>query len=414
MDNPVVFVHGMFGSIFTPTPLGKIWSFGPAAYAYNPFIENLGKLGLVEGKNLFICYYEWWKSVPDSVDTLKLTIEEAKAKTGSHKVDLICHSMGGLLARSYIQSDKYQFDVDRLIFLATPHFGAANAYYGWEGGTVAPEDDDFINMLFKGFLWIFSKIKGESDAITVIRKYIPSVKDLMPSREYGNYIFMYPTRYDKILFKNIEYMKVINEFLNSLNEQVGVLYDRVKKIYVFSGDGIYTNKFIQVEKPVSEIVWPDGKPVGVIRDDKGDGTVLKKSALGVEGEKFIVKTGHIGILNDSIPYLQQILGVKERPQVSILEKVVSYLSMITDKKIVVLDRSKNATNYDIFGKYTWHLNLKPEGEYRISVREPFVSEVYIETNKGNFVKKIKTSRFARGVSMSLEVDKEGNFRVKDG
>lgn len=161
MDNPVVFVHGMFGSIFTPTPLGKIWSFGPAAYAYNPFIENLGKLGLVEGKNLFICYYEWWKSVPDSVDTLKLTIEEAKAKTGSHKVDLICHSMGGLLARSYIESDKYQFDVARLIFLATPHFGAANAYYGWEGGTVAPEDDDFINMLFKGFLWIFQKLKGK-------------------------------------------------------------------------------------------------------------------------------------------------------------------------------------------------------------------------------------------------------------
>ncbi|EGD50021.1 PGAP1 family protein [Thermoanaerobacter ethanolicus JW 200] len=112
--------------------------------------------------------------------------------------------------------------------------------------------------------------------------------------------------------------------------------------------------------------------------------------------------------------MQQILGVKERPQVSILEKVVSYLSMITDKKVVVLDRSKNATSYDILGKYTWHLNLKPEGEYRISVREPFVSEVYIETNKGNFVRKIKTSRFARGVSMSLEVDKEGNFRVKDG
>jgi len=208
-------------------------------------------------------------------------------------------------------------------------------------------------------------------------------------------------------------MKVINEFLNSLNKQVGVLYDRVKKIYVFSGDGIYTNKFIQVGKPVSDIVWPDGKPVGVIRDNKGDGTVLKKSALGVEGEKFIVKTGHIGILNDSIPYLQQILGIKEKPQVSILEKVVSYLSMITDKKIVVLDRSKNVISYDIFGKFVWHLNLKPEGEYRISVREPFVSEVYIETNKGNFVKKIKSSRFARGVSMSLEVDKEGNFSVKD-
>ncbi len=41
MDTPVVFVHGIFGSIFTPTPLGKIWSFGPASHAYSPFIENL-------------------------------------------------------------------------------------------------------------------------------------------------------------------------------------------------------------------------------------------------------------------------------------------------------------------------------------------------------------------------------------
>ncbi|HHW57969.1 MAG TPA: lecithin--cholesterol acyltransferase [Clostridia bacterium] len=414
MDNPVVFVPGIFGSIFTPTPLGKIWSFGPAAYVYNSFIENLSKLGFVEGKNLFICYYEWWKSIPDSIYTLKLTIEEAKAKTGSSKVDLICHSMGGLLARSYIQGDKYQFDVGRVIFLATPHFGSANAYYGWEGGTVAPEDDDFVNILFKGFLWVFSKIKGETDAITIIRKYIPSIKDLMPSREYENYVFMYPNRYEKILFKNINYMKVINEFLNNLNSQVEVLCDRVDKIFVFSGDGIYTNKFIQVEKPVSDIVWPDGKPVGVIRDDKGDGTVLQKSALGVEGKDFILKTGHIGILNESILYLQDILGVKERPQVSILEKVVSYLSMVTDKKIVVLDRSKNAISYDVFGKYTWYLNLKPEGEYRISVREPFVSEIYIETNKGNFIKKIKPPRFARGATVTLEVDKDGNFRVKDG
>ncbi|AIS53217.1 lecithin:cholesterol acyltransferase [Thermoanaerobacter kivui] len=414
MNNPVVFVHGIFGSVFTPTPLGKMWSFGPAAYVYNPFIENLNKLGFVEGKNLFVCYYEWWKSVPDSIDTLKLTIEQAKAKTGSSKVDLICHSMGGLLARSYIQSDKYQFDVDKLIFLATPHFGSANAYYGWEGGTVPPDDEDFLNMLFKGFLWVFSKIKGDKDAITIIRKYIPSIKDLMPSKEYGNYLFMYPTRYDKIVFKNVEYMKVMNDFLNHLNEEVQILYDRIKNIYVFSGDGIYTNNFIQVENSLSEVVWPDGKPIGVIRDNKGDGTVLKKSALGVEGENFVLKTGHIGILNDSIPDLQNILGVREKPAVSILEKIVSYLSMITDKKIVVLDRSKNTVSYDIFGKLTWHLNLKPEGQYRISIREPFLSEIYIETNKSSFAKKIKPSRFARSSGLTLEVDKEGNFRVKDG
>jgi len=94
VSNPVVFLHGIFGSIFTPTPLGKIWSFGAAFYAYGPFIEELGKIGFVENKNLFVGYYEWWERISDVVDRLILTIDEARAKTGKSKVDLLCHSMG--------------------------------------------------------------------------------------------------------------------------------------------------------------------------------------------------------------------------------------------------------------------------------------------------------------------------------
>ncbi|MDI3518888.1 MAG: hypothetical protein PWQ34_1035 [Caldanaerobacter sp.] len=414
MNNPVVFLHGIFGSIFTPTPLGKIWSFGPAANIYAPFIEDLQKIGLVENKNLFVCYYEWWRKIPDAVDRLILAIEEAKAKTGSSKVDLVCHSMGGLLARSYLQSDKYQFDVDKLILLGTPNLGAANAYYGWEGGTVPPDDEDFVNMLFRGFLWIFSKIKGEKDAVTVIRKYIPSIKDLMPSKEYGSYLFMYPVRYEKILFKNIEYMKVINDFLNDLNEKADILYERVRSVYLFAGEGVYTNKFIQVEKSESEVVWPDGKPVGVIRDDKGDGTVLTKSALGINGEEIVLKSSHIGILKDSVSYLGEILGIREKPSISFLEKAISYLSIITDKKIVVLDRSKKIKTYDVFGKYNWHVCFEPEGVYKISIKEPGMSEFYIETNKKNVEKKFKSFRLSRGAEFTLEVDEEGNFKMRDG
>jgi len=48
--------------------------------------------------------------------------------------------------------------VDKLILLGATNLGSANAYYGWEGGAVPPDDDDLINVLFRGFLWIFSKI----------------------------------------------------------------------------------------------------------------------------------------------------------------------------------------------------------------------------------------------------------------
>ena len=43
------------------------------------------------------------------------------------KVILIAHSMGGLVGRGYLESDKYAGDVERLITLGTPHAGTTYA-----------------------------------------------------------------------------------------------------------------------------------------------------------------------------------------------------------------------------------------------------------------------------------------------
>lgn len=81
MRRPLVFIHGIFGSIYVPTLVGKAWGFGPAGYIYDSFIDNLKTLGYTEGKNLFICYYEWWKDIHECVNTLMSKINEAKIKT---------------------------------------------------------------------------------------------------------------------------------------------------------------------------------------------------------------------------------------------------------------------------------------------------------------------------------------------
>lgn len=67
---------------------------------------------------------------------LKPKIDEIKRDTGVSKVDIVAHSMGGLVARSYIQSDAYanRRDVDRLIMLGTPNLGSTNAYWLMGGG----------------------------------------------------------------------------------------------------------------------------------------------------------------------------------------------------------------------------------------------------------------------------------------
>ncbi len=413
MRRPLVFVHGIFGSIYVPTLVGKAWGFGPAGYIYDSFINNLKTLGYTEGKNLFICYYEWWKDIPECVNTLMSKINEAKIKNNCDKVDVACHSMGGLLLRSYVQGDFYRNDVDKIIFLSSPHYGAANAYYAWEGGAVPPDnDEDFLNILLRGFIWAIGKIKGEKDELMIIRKYIPSIKCLLPTHEYGNYVFKYPIKNNKILFKNILYMKEQNDFLNELNYSIDRLYERANEIYVFSGNGIYTNKFIQVTEIDDDIVWPDGRAVGVVRDDKGDGTVLIKSALGVNGNQHVLDAGHGGILNASIPDLKEIFGVEEAPKVSLFEKITSFVNILTDSKVIVLDRGQKLKKYNIFGKVNWYMSFNEEGEYHFSSPDFSIRSIMIHTNKGFTVKTLKPSGRYRNSRIDLFVDKNGNFDIK--
>ncbi|MBE0069457.1 esterase/lipase family protein [Thermoanaerobacterium thermosaccharolyticum] len=413
MRRPLVFVHGIFGSIYVPTLVGKAWGFGPAGYIYDSFINNLKTLGYTEGKNLFICYYEWWKDIPECVNTLMSKINEAKIKNNCDKVDVACHSMGGLLLRSYVQGDYYRNDVDKIIFLSSPHYGAANAYYAWEGGAVPPDnDEDFLNILLRGFIWAIGKIKGEKDELMIIRKYIPSIKCLLPTHEYGNYVFKYPIKNNKILFKNILYMKEQNDFLNELNYSIDRLYERANEIYVFSGNGIYTNKFIQVTESDDDIVWPDGRAVGVVRDDKGDGTVLIKSALGVNGNQHVLDAGHGGILNASIPDLKEIFGVEEAPKVSLFEKITSFVNILTDSKVIVLDRGQKLKKYNIFGKVNWYMSFNEEGEYHFSSPDFSARSIMIHTNKGFAVKTLKPSGRYRNSRIDLFVDKNGNFDIK--
>lgn len=47
------------------------------------------------------------------------------------EVDLVCHSLGGLVARSYLQELGGARRVQRCITLGTPHFGTYNAYWLW-------------------------------------------------------------------------------------------------------------------------------------------------------------------------------------------------------------------------------------------------------------------------------------------
>jgi pimeloyl-ACP methyl ester carboxylesterase len=71
-----------------------------------------------------------------------------KEQVRGGEIDLVCHSLGGLVARSYLQELGGARRVARCVTLGTPHFGTYNAY--WLASRVGKElrpDSDLLRRL---------------------------------------------------------------------------------------------------------------------------------------------------------------------------------------------------------------------------------------------------------------------------
>lgn len=94
-----------------------------------------------DGYTVITCPWDWRseskESMKKNVETFLIpAIDNARQYSSDGKVDIVAHSMGGLLARAYIQSDLYnnRKDVAKLALVAVPNQGSANPYFLWEGG----------------------------------------------------------------------------------------------------------------------------------------------------------------------------------------------------------------------------------------------------------------------------------------
>lgn len=76
---------------------------------------------------LFGFNYAWWQDVDRSAARLGRFVESVRAETRCADVDLVCHSLGGLVAMSYLTHGGGP-RVRRLVTIASPHGGVA-----WRG-----------------------------------------------------------------------------------------------------------------------------------------------------------------------------------------------------------------------------------------------------------------------------------------
>jgi triacylglycerol lipase len=85
----------------------------------------------------------------DHAREIALAVDSLLARTGSERVDVIAHSMGGLATRLYLR--EHPGRVRRVVFLATPHRGTWAAYFAFgEGRAEMLPGSDFLRDLNTG------------------------------------------------------------------------------------------------------------------------------------------------------------------------------------------------------------------------------------------------------------------------
>lgn len=312
-EYPIVFVPGLFGSMSdTIIPGTGDWHFGVAGIVYEPFIRLLEKeLGLIEGKNLFIAYYDWRKPIKHSAKHyLYDTIQNAKKISKQQKVNIICHSMGGLVSRAYAESSYYQNDIEKMIIMCTPSAGSAPNFSYWTGGSLPINSGEKLNLVrlyMTAYLWLLSKIYP-TDEITAIHTHFKGLHDIVPSRSYGEYLL---SKHDNTGFSFLPYdsMNTKNHFLDDLNVKQEKTLTRKIDLTLIAGVGEETIKYFEVETSSSKNAWVDGKVINAITTEAGDGNATLDSVFAIEGDKHVVKGSHNEVLFKSLPIIAHKLGI---------------------------------------------------------------------------------------------------------
>ncbi len=287
---PVVIVPGLVGS-HNPecilqdrcAPNVGTWDFTPTVDWYDPLIMRLESEGYEQGRDLFIAYYDWRQSnIESAVEYLKPKIDEALAASGASKVDIVAHSMGGLVARAYVQSGPaYRGDVDQLIMLGTPNEGAADAYTVLESGELPTRWGFAANQWIRRIDRSLKQTRNRKSLARTksFREFFPSLRELIPINAFvlKETTFLNPN----------ELALGDNLFLQALRNTAGRLADINVLTIAGAGHGTLDKVAITNNRSPEDIAlerWRDGHadPDPPQEDSTaGDQTVLTASAQAV-------------------------------------------------------------------------------------------------------------------------------------
>jgi pimeloyl-ACP methyl ester carboxylesterase len=138
-------------------------------------IQEFQNQGYVENENLFTFPYDWRYGVSGkfadgttNVDLLAQKIQDILQQTGSDKVDVIAHSLGGLIVKEYVINHPADNHIRKAVFVGVPNTGAPKA----------------VKVLLQGDN--FGVLGLNDQEMKKIAENMPAAYDLLPDEQYYN------------------------------------------------------------------------------------------------------------------------------------------------------------------------------------------------------------------------------------
>ena len=362
--------------------------------------------------------YDWRDPVDiAAADYLRKRIEQIKEETSSSKVNVIAHSMGGLIVRAYVQSPQYANDIDRLALVGTPNHGAPFAYFLWGGGDpLGPNnigdlylpDFYYLSTLWayfdKTYIWL-----GDNPLLpypTLQRLFykfyhanVPSLQQLLPTEPF--------------LINDLEDPHAdlcpenTNQWLEELNQDSTTLArfgtetesGKVRtKIFRSGGRDTPTSLRTHLPKTCGKL-WADGRPrlLGVL-EGPGDGTVPYDSAsMPAESVSYHDSSDNFSHNNLMDKFANEICGFIFGLGQSCPQQANSTTHL-----------SGAATSEQS------RLTISLSGRYTIHVEDPLGRSIGISPNSGEYEEGIPGATFdldATSVSASIENPLDGTYTL---